>query len=94
MSTQAKDRIISRELISPSTFDRFVEQLEERIQEKINHGAICPMCTHDTWEIPNGELSITLREWDRGDMGQLRAVPVMCGHCGFMANFWIDKYHL
>ncbi len=97
MSTQTKDRLVSQgndASQAPSTFARFVEQLEKRIREKTNHGAVCPMCTHDTWEIPNGELSIALRGWDGGRSGQVRAVPVICEHCGFIANFLINSYDL
>ncbi len=97
MSTQTKDRLVSQgsEMSqAPTTFDRFVEQIEERIREKVNRDAVCPMCTHDFWDIPDGEVSIAFEGWDGRQSGQIRSVPVICNHCGFIAHFAIHMYDL
>lgn len=97
MATQTKDRPVSqdgREARGDSKYDRFVEQFEERIREKTGSNAVCPMCTHNTWIVADGELSIPLRGWEKSPSGQVRAVLVICDHCGFMANFWTRKYDI
>ena len=97
MATQTKERPVSQDgrgAWRRSKFDSFVEQLEERIREKTGSNLVCPICTHNVWEIPDGELRIALRGWEGSPSGQVRAVAVICEHCGFIANFLIKSYDI
>ena len=82
----------------PIPLDDFVKKFEDAIERKKGSRDVrCPICTDNQWEFAGAFHMSMLQEAPTGlriGGSAIPTLPLICGNCGFVANFAADKLGL
>ena len=67
----------------------------DRMSAKNRPQPVCPMCGHDAWNLLDGINLGPYKDWGEDKQPKsLPTIPLICGHCAFVAHFAAGSYGL